>query len=286
MNNADPVSFEDLHELPEPGQSRPKPEGPTVMFDEPCPKCRGSGSYGRVSSLGHSQCTKCKGSGRLTFRTSPEYRAKGRARAAKRKAADTAKAEIAASKRWKVWRDDHEVIDQWFKDNGSDFSQSLWNGGLKYGSLTEAQCAAVYKWIARDDDRKEAEKIPAAKVNLDGLLRAFGTAFDSGLKRPALIIGTLRFSRAPDNGNNPGFLYVKSEGEYVGKINPAGDFLKGYKCTDADVATIAELGDDVLAKAVEHGRRTGNCACCGRLLTAAESVERGIGPICADRWGL
>ena len=29
----------------------------------------------------------------------------------------------------------------------------------------------------------------------------------------------------------------------------------------------------------------GICACCGRQLIVKESIERGIGPICAERWG-
>jgi hypothetical protein len=285
------VDFEDMHELPAEGVCRPTPEGPTVTFDEKCPKCGGSGSWrgGRMSSLGHSRCTKCKGSGKLTFKTSPEFRAKSKAA---RQRAKVRKAEadgVAALKRWGAWLKEHEAIADWLtaaNERGFNFATSLATSGLKFGSLTENQCAAAYKCIARDEDHAEAQKNPAATVNLDSLLGACGNAFDSGLKRPKLHIGRLQFSRAGDKSANPGYLYVKAEGDYVGKIDPDGGFLKAYKCTDADVQDIAELGDDVLAKAVEHGRRTGNCACCNRKLTAAESVERGIGPICAERWGL
>lgn len=283
--------FEDMHELPPEGACRKTREGPSVTYDEPCPKCGGSGSWrgGRTSSLGHSRCTKCKGTGKLTFKTSPEYRAKSKAA---RQRAKVRKAEAdgrAAAKVWGAWLTEHKAVADWLteaSERGFEFAQSLALSGLKFGSLTENQVAAVYKCIARDEDHAEAQKNPAATVNLDSLLAAFGNAFESGLKRPRLHIGRLVFSRAGDNSANPGYLYVKGGGEYVGKIDPDGGFLKAYKCTETDVQDIADLGDDVLAKAVEHGRRTGNCACCNRKLTAAESVERGIGPICAERWGL
>lgn len=36
-----------------------------------------------------------------------------------------------------------------------------------------------------------------------------------------------------------------------------------------------------IEQASAYGRKTGRCMICGRLLTNPESVERGIGPICA-----
>jgi hypothetical protein len=36
---------------------------------------------------------------------------------------------------------------------------------------------------------------------------------------------------------------------------------------------------------VAYGKRTGACSCCGRELTNGESIDRGIGPICAEKYG-
>lgn len=36
----------------------------------------------------------------------------------------------------------------------------------------------------------------------------------------------------------------------------------------------------------EYGRVTGHCLLCGRLLTDPESIDRGVGPVCAKREGL
>ncbi len=38
-----------------------------------------------------------------------------------------------------------------------------------------------------------------------------------------------------------------------------------------------------LEDAEKFGKRFGVCMCCGRLLTNPESIERGIGPICAEK---
>lgn len=35
----------------------------------------------------------------------------------------------------------------------------------------------------------------------------------------------------------------------------------------------------------EYALRSGNCYRCNRLLTTPESIERGLGPICADKMG-
>ena len=48
-----------------------------------------------------------------------------------------------------------------------------------------------------------------------------------------------------------------------------------FKITEADKLT--------LQQAMEYGKVTGRCAICGRTLTVAESIERGIGPVCAAR---
>lgn len=49
-----------------------------------------------------------------------------------------------------------------------------------------------------------------------------------------------------------------------------------YTLTASERLTLAQLE--------EWGLSTGVCAICGRLLSTAESVARGIGPICASRY--
>lgn len=115
-------------------------------FVERCPKCRGTGSYGRVSSLGHSACTKCKGTGKLQFRTAPEARAKARVSSAARAQRKQAENIIA-------FGEQYPVEAKWLSDSGSSFATSLTQAIAKYGHLTENQLAAVRKCIARDEDK-------------------------------------------------------------------------------------------------------------------------------------
>ena len=72
---------------------------------------------------------------------------------------------------------------------------------------------------------------------------------------------------------------------YLGKITPEDKFLRSRDCTDADAEVVARVAADPAAAATAHGHEYGQCSCCGRELTNPESVARGIGPICADRWG-
>ena len=48
------------------------------------------------------------------------------------------------------------------------------------------------------------------------------------------------------------------------------------------VSVIAENPRDA---AIRYGQRTGSCACCGRALSNKQSIDLGIGPICAEKWG-
>jgi hypothetical protein len=46
------------------------------------------------------------------------------------------------------------------------------------------------------------------------------------------------------------------------------------------------IAADPRGEAIRFGQRTGTCSCCGRELTKHASIEAGIGPICAQKWGL
>lgn len=73
---------------------------------------------------------------------------------------------------------------------------------------------------------------------------------------------------------NKGFLVARTivngkKGEYLGKKGLIG---LGRKLT--------------LEQAKEYGRKTGVCISCGAELTDPVSIEAGIGPICATKWGM
>jgi hypothetical protein len=101
---------------------------------------------------------------------------------------------------------------------------------------------------------------------------------------------TLRFVGATVStviqGPNVGCIYVKQDGCYMGKITLAGEFRPAYGIDPASVIeALNNAQQDPTAAAIAFGRETGNCSCCGRELTKADSIALGIGPICLDRLG-
>ena len=103
--------------------------------------------------------------------------------------------------------------------------------------------------------------------------------------RPKLRLGDFKFSPAPATGKNPGAIYIKSQDNtYLGKV--AGGKLFTVAIVGADVERdIANVINDPAAAAVAYGKRWGKCSVCNRDLTDPESVSKGIGPVCAERFG-
>lgn len=264
----------------------------TVTFEEKCDACRGTGQFRSYSGRIVGDCFACKGAGVRRYKQSAEQRAKARdAAAAKRSAAAASAAEQAAA-----WLDANPVEAEWLRQpvTGSfTFHADMLAALVKYGHLTEKQEAAVRKAAANSAARKAqwaAEKAAreegAAVLTMERIRAAFDAA-SQHLKRPKLRIADVQFSLAPASGRNAGCIYVvrASDDTYLGKITPEDKFVTSRECTDADSATVARVAADPAAAATAHGHEYGYCACCSRELTNPESVARGIGPICADKWG-
>ena len=128
-------------------------------------------------------------------------------------------------------------------------------------------------------DNPYAKAIDVSKIEV-----AFAAARSNGIKRPKLRLGTFMFSRAPDTGKNAGSIYVKEGEQYLGKVTD-GQFLPVRECGDERKAKVIEVAANPSASAKAFGLRTGTCSCCGRLLTNGHSVDIGIGPICASKYG-
>jgi hypothetical protein len=182
------------------------------------------------------------------------------------------------------WRTLHPQAGAWIDTNaraGNTFAASLAESLTRYGSLTVNQLRAVENNIARES----VGNVSVAGAGFDKLVTAFASATASGLKRPRLHLGALTFSLAPLSGANAGALYVKDSGDYLGKITSGGEFRPAFACTPGHRTMIETAARDPLAAAVSHGRTTGQCAVCNRPLSDPESVARGIGPVCAGKFG-
>jgi hypothetical protein len=123
-------------------------------------------------------------------------------------------------------------------------------------------------------------------VSVAAIATAFASAREQGIKRPKLRLDGFVFSRAPDHGSNAGSIYVtdRASREYLGKVTD-GRFYGSRACDDPTRERVVAVASDPHAAAKAYGARTGECSCCGRELTNAESIELGIGPICRDKFG-
>jgi hypothetical protein len=264
----------------------------TRRFEETCPACNGSGKFRSYTGRIVGDCFKCKGDGTLFFKTSSDDRAKARDAADARKA----KAAASAAEQAAAWLEANPVEAEWLRQpvtGDFTFHADMLAALVKYGHLTERQEAAVRSAAAKSAARKAqwaAEKATreagAATLSLTKIRAGFDSALQH-LKRPKLRIADIQFSLAPATGRNAGAIYVvrASDDTYLGKITQDDKFITSRDCTAADSETVARVAADPAAAATAHGHAFGQCSCCGRELTNAESVARGIGPICAERWG-
>jgi len=256
-------------------------QGEAATFTEICKKCAGKGRY-----MHFGACYACKGVGSFERKTSPEARAKAKAQRVNKVERDR----TANVERFAV---EHVAQYQWMVANPNfEFAQSMLQAVAKYGYLTERQAAAVESLMARSAERaaqrageQAAQNARAQAINVEPVVASLTHAKEKGLRRPVLRLAELAFSFAPDTGRNAGAVYVKStDGAYLGKI-AAGQFSPSRECSQEQQATVIDVAQRPAEAAVEYGRMTGSCACCGRTLTDKTSVERGIGPVCAEKFG-
>jgi hypothetical protein len=251
-----------------------------------CPYCHGAG------------CIECGQSGTVTVNpkvqtSGDELRAKRRA--AYRKGQDTKRRKLA-----EFHRDNRDTLRKLSEmSDWNDFARSLIAQAADK-PLSEKQMAAAERMIAKVEAtraRKAQERAAAApEVDLSAIEAMFATAIAKGFKRPSYRAEGLYIKLAPANGRNAGALYVLNDekrepgryGEqrvYEGKVS-GQRFFRTRNTEPTTEPALQRIAADPLAAAVAYGRRTGTCAICGRELTNHESIERGIGPICADKMGL
>jgi len=116
-------------------------------------------------------------------------------------------------------------------------------------------------------------------------------AKDRGLKAPKVrFLGPanreLTLSVATERSKNPGAVYVKLGGDYMGSIATDG-IVRGTLTNRRDLLdTLTTIAENPAAAAKAYGALHCRCSFCGKELTDAGSVEVGYGPICADHYGL
>lgn len=163
---------------------------------------------------------------------------------------------------------------------GNQFARSLGDFLCEHGYLTERQVEAVRRNLTQAQAAAAPVEITIARIEA-----AFNHARESGLKRLRLNLDTFEFKPAKEGGRNAGGIYVTEGGAYLGKVM-GGKFLRTRECSDDQERRIVAAASDPSAAAKAYGQRTGTCCVCKRELTAEESIDRFMGPICASRYAL
>ena len=168
----------------------------------------------------------------------------------------------------------------------SNFGQDL---ARKWNKLSASQYAWAHK-LAVDNVKVKVAPVKSNEPSqFEALFNAFEAAKSKGAKRL-----TLRFEGINVKPNRDlSALWVTSQSEtemgdyglkpkYLGKVTPAGC---DSRLSDTVKEIIMGAANDPLTAAIRYGKVSGECSCCGRELTDPRSIERGIGPICATKFG-
>jgi len=258
-----------------------------------CNRCAGTGT------TRWGTCFKCRGARTMkakVFKTAPDVRARKREQAQARELRH-------ANAKWTAFVEAHPAEAAWIESEPNfEFARDMRNKVHQYGELHPGAFAAVQRLTARAAAKAAARAElakPAASSAYPNIRAAFDAVVARGAKRAQITIGTINVSLAASTGRNPGALYVKCNGEYAGKIvgtkfSPSREapatIMHALDAIEADVTKAiqndAEQRAQRLAKAEAEGREEEvPCGCCGILLTDPVSRARGIGPICAGKWG-
>lgn len=283
MNKFNDDPFADLpHYLPAATAEKIGADGKPTRPTFPCVECAGSGKWrGGRNQNGESKCFACGGRGYFFKSYADRMKNRDARKASKIKTAQAAFDEA-----------NHGLMiglrsaAEW-----NQFAASLVDQFNRRGDLSEKQVAAARKMLAKVAETRAARaaalESKSVTVDLSAIRTMFATATGNGLKRPTYRAESLVVSRAPDTGRNAGSLYVKSDngGEYLGKIDANNVFRPTREANDSVAEALLRIASAPAEAAVRYGRLTGRCSCCGRELTDPVSVENGIGPICASKFG-
>jgi hypothetical protein len=252
-------------------------------YVQKCWKCSGTGQ------TRWGACFACRGAGGKTFKTSPEARAKATQQRADRKARSAAES-LAA------FEAEHPVVWAWIKANAQkfDFATKMVETIVNFGSLTPGQLAACQRCADRDVQKaaertQRVQQAPqVASEGIDRLKAAFDRAVaysaEKGLKlSPRITVAGTTISPAKAHSANPGALYVKAGQTYLGKIS-GGQFFASRDCSAEQQAKVLAFVADPAEAAKVYGQTTGTCCVCNATLRS-EWKHRGIGPVCAEKFG-
>lgn len=270
---------------------------PEVMFEEGCPKCRGTGRFISYSGRQLGECFACKGAGKKVFKTSTESRAKARAKSAQ-KIGDA----IVA------FREREPEVFAWLNDESQkakpfEFAIKMIEALGKYGDLTDAQLDACKRGVERakswkaERETKAVERVAnAPTVDVTVIEEAFKVARERAARpgqagtftKPLMLkAGDVSLSFFPGSIGSKweGMLFAKTvDDKKLGHIKD-GKFIARFECTPVEQDAVLACASQPKEALLAYAKAWKRCGICSRLLLNDESIARGIGPICASKFG-
>ena len=178
----------------------------------------------------------------------------------------------------------------------ADMQSRLFRGG----SISVAQVRGLWNVIRATEQREQEAKVHAyvnyGKPPRFGGIASLMASLAERMERPKIALAreddeSVWLSIAGERARFPGSINVTNARGFGG--NWHGRIVEGVPDAqlareDAVMAALDTLeADPSVGNAVaSHARATGSCMVCGRVLTNAESIARGIGPICAGKVGM
>lgn len=122
-----------------------------------------------------------------------------------------------------------------------------------------------------------------APVTAVPVFRTIAALFGPG-RLAKLDFGDIRLSLKNDNS----VIWLFAADECCGKMDPVTGAVSMFKRATRDQTVqlhdkLKAIEADPIGEAKRYGKETGTCCVCSRILTNPESIEEGIGPICATR---
>jgi hypothetical protein len=158
-----------------------------------------------------------------------------------------------------------------------------------------ARVCAFYATAKRREKEQQAERAArSVDCNAKPIFDMMKLAMSHGLRNPKITFKgdtKVRFAMAGPGSKYRNQIIVTDglpygQNKFFGTITEEGLFTPSRACDDAVRKLIVDLATDPTTTAAVHGVRTGNCCFCGHELTKGISVDTGVGPICADKYGI
>lgn len=174
------------------------------------------------------------------------------------------------------------------KDQG--FAKSLVDYFKKNRKLSQNQMPWAEKFASYTPPVQTTTQVTSTQAT--GMLRIhelFDRARDNNIKEPILRMRADEVDiKIRPKGSDLMFYAGSYPDSYkVAKLSASGELtLWNEDRVPALLGAMKHLAEAPLESMKAYGRRTGTCCMCGRELTNKESIEAGIGPICAGNWGV